>query len=421
MKTVLIVGGGFSGISTAISLLKSNIKITLIESSPILGGRAKSFFVKDLKLWLDTGQHILINGYSNTIQLLKEIDALNGFSIQKKFCVKFRDKNFNEWELSYSKSLQDLINLLAFKNISLSEKLSFFSILSKINNYDENNFDKVNVFDFLKSHNQSENLINNFWRLFVESTLNSPIEKSSTKTLLFVIKKMFLEDFRNAKLIIPVNSLYETVFQPAEKFLLEKGIDLLKGRSIIKIVTEGPVVRYVVDNKNEKHYADYFVLAVPYHSYLKLLGKEKNLNFQSIINAQLVFKDNNPKLDFYALWGSEIHWAFFHNTHITLTKSNGEKYINLSDEELKQIFITEFYSYFPEFKSQSPIYFKIIKEKRATFISDLKSLLYRVNNITEFKNLFIAGDFTDTGYPSTIESAVISGRQTALKILDTMY
>jgi zeta-carotene desaturase len=420
MKSVIIIGGGFSGISAAVNLSDKNFKIKLIESSPYLGGRAKSYLEKRLNLWLDNGQHLLIAGYKDTLELFEKVGAKQNLIIQKKFFVKFRDKKLNEWKLTFSNSLDDLVHLLAFKHLSIKDKLNFINFLWEIKNYQEKQFENISVLDLLKSHRQSEILIKNFWQLFVESTLNSPIEKASSSVFIFILKKMFFDNYKNSLLIFLENSFYESFFIPAEKILLNKKVEILKNISIANLEFHQNKVLSAIDNQGNRYYADYFILAVPYHSFLKLMKKnDPRLNFQSIINANIVFENYTGEQKFFALWDSPVHWAFFHKTHITLTKSNSDELLNLTVNELKDFFLSEFFDFFPEYRARKIVYFKIIKEKRATFISDSSSIKNRVSTHTEYSNLFIAGDFVDTGYPSTIESAVKSGKMAVERIIKT--
>lgn len=418
MNKVIVIGGGLAGISTAINLLERNFQVKLIECSPQLGGRAMSFFEKDLNIFFDNGQHLLISGYKATLDLINKVNAQNNFIIQKNFSVFFRDKNLKEWSISFSNSLNDLINLMRFKNLNLKDKIEFINFLWKIKNYNDKQFENITVIDLLKSHNQTDTLIKNFWTLFVESTMNSPIDKADASVLIFILRKMFFEDFKNANLIIPIKSFYESFINPAEEFLTQNNVNILKNCCINGFEFQDDKLIVAKDNKGQKHFADYFVLAVPYHTYLKLMKKnEVELNFQSILNAHIVFEDYSGEQKFFALWNSPIHWAFFHKTHITLTKSNSDNFLQFNDKELKELFLTEFFDFFPEYRKRKIVYFKIVKAKRATFISDYQSLKNRVKTKTEYSNLFVAGDFVETGYPSTIESAILSGKMAAEEIM----
>src|SRR5512135_351951 len=89
---VCVIGGGIAGLSAAVFLCKNNFKVTLIESSPRLGGRAYSFFDNDINEYIDNGQHIMASWYNNTFEFLEEIGTLNRLTIQKKLNVIFYDK-----------------------------------------------------------------------------------------------------------------------------------------------------------------------------------------------------------------------------------------------------------------------------------------------------------------------------------------
>lgn len=128
------------------------------------------------------------------------------------------------------------------------------------------------------------------------------------------------------------------------------------------------------------------------------------------------------KIKFFALWDSKVHWAFFHKNHITLIKSSADELLKHSNEEILQIFIDELIQFFPELRNEltriklTKQDYRLIKEKRSTFLSDLNSIKERPQLKTRFKNLFLAGDYVNTGYPSTIESAVLSGKMVAEEI-----
>jgi Flavin containing amine oxidoreductase len=124
---------------------------------------------------------------------------------------------------------------------------------------------------------------------------------------------------------------------------------------------------------------------------------------------------NDLAQDFYALIGSPVHWIFNHRDHITLVKSDANDMIDKPKEELFDMVVTELKKYagieLEEIKS-----YKVIKEKRATFVPDNATIDKRPNTKTKIKNLFLAGDWINTGLPSTIESAVKSGRIAADEI-----
>lgn len=420
MKKVVIVGGGLAGISSAVYLREKNFDITLIESAPQLGGRAKSFFDNQFNLYLDNGQHLLIKGYESTLDLITKFKAEENFIFQKEFEILFRDKNKREWSLKIDTIVNSLISFLGFKNLNLSEKISLINFFSKIDKLDDELTEELTTLEFLQKLNQSENLINNFWKLVIESALNTPIQKSSANVFLFILKKMFVENKSNPRFIIPKKSLLESLIIPAENYLINNGVRVIKNSRIHDIVLKNDLVVEVSDREGRTYRGDYFILAV-HPSIVQKLFPDINLrlDYQSIINLHLKISNKEFSNHFYALWDSIIHWVFFHENHLTIVKSSADEFLNFSNQQILELFIDELIKFFPELKVElsnikfSKKNFKVIKEKRATFLSDISSTKSRPSWKTNIPNLFLAGDYVNTGYPSTIESAVLSGKMIA--------
>lgn len=420
MKKVVIVGGGLAGISSAVYLREKNFDITLIESAPQLGGRAKSFFDNQFNLYLDNGQHLLIKGYESTLDLITKFKAEENFIFQKEFEILFRDKNKREWSLKIDTIVNSLISFLGFKNLNLSEKISLINFFSKIDKLDDELTEELTTLEFLQKLNQSENLIDNFWKLVIESALNTPIQKTSANVFLFILKKMFVENKSNPRFIIPKKSLLESLIIPAENYLINNGVRVIKNSRIHNIVLKNDLAVEVSDREGRTYRGDYFILAV-HPSIVQKLFPDINLrlDYQSIINLHLKISNKEFSNHFYALWDSIIHWVFFHENHLTIVKSSADEFLNFSNQQILELFIDELIKFFPELKVElsnikfSKKNFKVIKEKRATFLSDISSTKSRPSWKTNIPNLFLAGDYVNTGYPSTIESAVLSGKMIA--------
>lgn len=422
MKKVIVIGGGIAGISAASYLDGNNFEITLIESSPHLGGRVKSFYDDDFKSYLDNGQHLLIRGYESTLDLIRKFKADDNFIFQKEFTINFRDRINQEWPLKISTPITTLFNFLRFKNLNFRERISLLNFFSRLKNADDFTTD-LTVLDFLRKCNQDEKVINNFWKLIVESALNTQIEKSSASVFLFVLKKMFVENKSNSSFVIPKKSLYESLIIPAENYLNEKGVSVIKSCGVERILIDDDYITEVVDRSGKTYKADYYILAVHPAVVNKLIPQiDFQLDYQSIINLHLKISYQRFENKFFALWDSKVHWAFFHKNHITLIKSSADELLKYSNEEILQIFIDELIQFFPELRNEltriklTKQDYRLIKEKRSTFLSDLNSIKERPQLKTRFKNLFLAGDYVNTGYPSTIESAVLSGKMVAEEI-----
>jgi hydroxysqualene dehydroxylase len=166
---------------------------------------------------------------------------------------------------------------------------------------------------------------------------------------------------------------------------------------------------------------DCVISAVPYHAFQKFisvsyLNKKPDLRYSSILTIHLWLSHNPLKEDFYGLIDSPVHWIFNKKTHLTLVISDADYLNGKSKEEILFLAARELKKYI-KLDLDDIIDFQIIKEKRATFIPSEHTLNSRPSVITGLDNFFVAGDWVDTGLPSTIESAVKSGRMAADAVL----
>ncbi|MEJ2616756.1 MAG: FAD-dependent oxidoreductase, partial [Ignavibacteriaceae bacterium] len=149
----------------------------------------------------------------------------------------------------------------------------------------------------------------------------------------------------------------------------------------------------------------------------KILGKNKsilrdiNFSYSTIVSINIWLKENKlmEDLDFYSLIDSPVHWVFNHKSHLTLVISDANELAGIPKEKIFDIAVLQLEKYLGIQKNEI-ISYNIIKEKRATFIPSNNILNQRPGSNTVLKNFYLAGDWINTGLPSTIESAVKSGR-----------
>jgi zeta-carotene desaturase len=167
-------------------------------------------------------------------------------------------------------------------------------------------------------------------------------------------------------------------------------------------------------------------MAIPTHAIEKINfpGSSKpiipKLNYSPILNVHFWLKENPFKEKFYGLINSKVHWLFNHGDYISLTSSSADEFIGFENDFIKTLFLSEIEKFFPIFRSKFVNNSIVIKEKRATFIPDVVSSELRNNIYSPFDNLSFAGDWINTGLPSTIESAVLSGKMAANYVLSLL-
>jgi zeta-carotene desaturase len=254
-----------------------------------------------------------------------------------------------------------------------------------------------------------------------------------------VLRRAFFSKPENTNLIYPRFGL-SSLIEPFEEFLNKNESELYYNSTIDEICYDkGKISGVLVNGKTET--ADFYISAVPPKSLIRLL-KNKNLHdefnylnkftYSTIASAYLWFDRNFADKDLYALINSNIHWIFNRRKiflseldlmqkypgHIALTISGANELDFMDKSELLELLIKELYRAIPEAKNAKLLHSVLIRDKFATFKALPGIITLRPNNTTNYENFFIAGDWTNTGLPATLEGACLSGFKTSENIIE---
>jgi squalene-associated FAD-dependent desaturase len=426
MKRCLIIGGGISGLTAASILSSKNIDIFLIESSPKLGGRTYSFTDKETETEIDNGQHILMGCYKDTHTFLNLIGAQNNFDYQKNLYLKFIDRNKDQFQLNAS-SLFYPFNLLSAINnydaLDLQDKIPFIRLLLKLPFISKSSLRKISVKQWLEKEKQSSNTINSFWEILCIGAMNTSLEKASALVFYEILIKIFFNGNVAATIVLPKYGLNDSIINPASSFIAKNGGKIIFSETVKEVVVKNQKIVALKSEKNLYENFDFVISAIPLHALEKIIPKgileiDLELNYSTILNIHIWLNENILQEKFYGLLSSPLHWIFIKEKHINIVISDADYLAEKSKEEILNFVIEELEKY-TSMKREDIKHYKIIKEKRATFVPDIATLEKRPNSKTSLKNLFLAGDWTNTGLPSTIESAVKSGRNAAELVLNS--
>ena len=429
MPKCIIIGGGLSGLSSAVYLSRNGIDIQLLEASPKLGGRAYSFNSKIENTVVDNGQHVMMGCYGHTLDYLKTIGTLDSLLIQKHLKVNYVEKGGMQYNLEAFSQLYPLnivIGILKFKAISFVDRLKILLFFQTILFSNSSKFESKNVYELLLSKKQSKNTIRKFWELLVVSVMNAGSKTVSAKLFIDTLKNIFLAGNKGSSIIIPKSGLSELFCDRAEEFLLRNVGVVSTSERVLELKFAGKKITRVITNKNIYSDFDFIISAVPFPSLLKIYPLNSLNSFMkyfvssSIVTIHLWLKENIFEKDFYGLIDSKIHWIFVHEKHISIVVSNAVEFVTMEKADIIRVTVNEIESFFPSFKKGNIVANKIIKEKRATFMPLNKLEKYRSQIKSNFNNMMFAGDWTDTGLPSTIESAIKSGKTASLKVLEQL-
>ena len=428
---VIIIGGGLAGIKAYINLKKNGLNALIIEKSSYLGGRAFSFEDPLTGNFIDNGQHVIVGACKEYLNLLEETNNSENLLQIKNYQVPVIKNNKVSMLGSkfFGGSLGLFISLVMYKHLNIKEKVSLIRLLLKIKyiNLNTNREKKFKI--WLKKNNQSDSTIKFFWDIFLKPALNEKIETIETKPALFVIKETFFS--KNPQIFgLPKVNL-STLWDNFEK---SNSKNILKRTIVKKINVYKDRIKNIALNNGEELTANNYIFATQYSSIQKIF-KDSNIkgNFKNkletspILGIHFWFKDKVTDDRYIASVDSEIQWIFNisknHNNnenHIVISQSASEKWMKMDKGEIKKIFLKELNLIYPKANQKNLKKFSIVKQRDATFLCNEKNELIRNSIPLDLKNIYYSGDWRNTSWPSTMESAVISGKDVSNIILESV-
>lgn len=379
---VHIIGGGIAGLSAAVFLVKRGINVKVYEAGSYAGGRCRSYFDDKLGMEIDNGNHLLLKANKEALRLIKEIGAEH---------TLLRTKNIPFVDLA-KRSKWRFPNIPDVKISEYSTALSLAFAGNKT------------VRQCVAS---SPLLYRRLWKPLCVSLLNTPPEIASAKMFRDVMARILLG---GSSAYTPKHSWDKSLIEPALRYIGDK---IETNRVVKKIRAKKGRITAIDDVKIGKNEA--VIIAVPPHVLKKFMPKISTLaQAHAIVNIH--FKYDYKKISgFLGIVGEDTHWLFFKKNIISTTTSAADDMVKKSEKEIAKATWKVIKNALRIEDDIPP--FRVIKEKRATFSCTNENLKKRPGHKTPYDNLFIAGDFTDTGLPATIEGAVVSGKKAAYCII----
>ncbi|MBX3044727.1 MAG: hydroxysqualene dehydroxylase HpnE [Candidatus Kapabacteria bacterium] len=442
MKSVLIVGGGIAGITAAFNLSKAGFQVKIFEAVNNLGGRLTALFDSKSGDMIDNGQHALMTAYHTFLELIKECDTLNLLNIQKSLEVVYYDTNQNKSRL-FAGFLPGkagfILGFLMLGGLSINSKINIIKLIRKIENNQINDIENLTCLSFLKKYNQTDEAIIRFWEPFIIATMNCPIKIASAEILVKILKRAFIENLDNSKLILP-KSDFKYLLEPLINKLKSQGVEIFTSKKIDKIYFSNESTLSVTTTNGENYQADYIISALQPFSLFKILPEElkpsfaylEKFKYSPILSAYIWTDVEIFSEDFISALGTDIQWIFNRNKLIkeglsktypfsySITVSSAFELSKLKQGEVIEMITEDIKKLFPDFSQSNILHYRIITEKFATFIADPESEKIRPFAKTHINNFFLAGDWTNTKLPATIEGASLSGKIAAEMIIDNL-
>ncbi len=438
---VAVIGGGLSGLSAAVSLAAEGKRIILFEQRQHPGGRTNSFIDETTGDVVDNGQHLMMGCYHETRSYLNSIGSAHLATLQPSLHIDFVDpaKGSSTLESSSLPSpFHVLTGLLRLSHMSVFDRLRLLRVgkeLLRTSHEKEKLLDSLTVDEWLTGLGQTDETKKYLWDTIAIGTLNDHPTKVSALLFFRVLRAAFVGTKDDSCLLIPRVGLSELLVEPAVRFLTDRHSEIRTGVRVQSLSVDGDRIRNLHTAAGDVVEAEAFVLAIPYFDLPGILPDEMIVPsaplFVStpILSINLWFDRQVFDKEFVAVLGSTIQWIFNRNLlctspgtggensqHLSLVISGAEEYVEFDKESIVQIALEDLRRILPAMNGATLVRSIVIKEKRATFTPKPGLEMVRPDTRTKLKNLFLAGDWTNTGLPATIEGAVMSGRKAAISV-----
>lgn len=428
-KEIVILGGGWAGLTAAVELSSHGHQVTLFEKRGHLGGRAYSFRDPASGSVLDNGQHLFMGCYSGTKRFLEKIGRLDDLHFQNNFRVDLtgparnRPVRLQAWPLPAPWHL--LGGLFGFQGFSLQEKVSFLNLRKALQN--EPLPTDIALPRWLEQMGQSKRVQERFWNLLALAALNEEPRLCSAKLFQSMLHEAFVSGRKGAVIGFSRVGLSDLYAEPAAEFIQKKGGHLFLKTAVTRLHFSGQELSEVELEGGRRIAPEVVILAVPFSSLKKLLPESilykdpffqpiHKLQSSPIVSINLWFDRDFIPNDFLGFWGTSIHWLFnkgqiLHDKgapYYSVVMSGARNELLIPGPTLVQIALRELSQIFPEAAKAKLLHSHVMKEPEATLSPAVGVNPMRLPQRTPYKNLFLAGDWTDTGLPATIEGAVRS-------------
>jgi squalene-associated FAD-dependent desaturase len=436
-KRVVIIGGGFAGLAAGVRLSERGHEVILLERRNHLGGRAYSFIDSKTGDVVDNGQHLFMGCYRHTIAFLETIGRLDRLGFQDRPHVDFIDrKGFASFDCPpLPAPLHVLAGLLKMKGIGIGDKLRTINVGRAIKGNGSLAPGRLTVDEWLDELGQSTNIKQRFWYPMVVATLNQSPDIASARMLKVVLQEAFGGDSKGSRIGISRVGLSDLYTDGARDFIQSRGGDLQTGAQVQRFIVQRSEVIAVELRGGRRIEGDYFISAVPPEALAAILPDDlkqkefselERLGSSPIVSINLWF--DRPVIDreFVGLLGTRSQWVFNkdmilspgkRSNQVAVIISAARDFVDWTKNDLVDMAISELHELFRESREATLVHSVIVKEREATLSHTVESDGLRPGPRTSIANLILAGDWTDTGLPATIESAVMSG-DIAAEIID---
>ncbi|MFN7085765.1 MAG: hydroxysqualene dehydroxylase HpnE [Burkholderiales bacterium] len=423
---IAVIGGGYAGMAAAVALAERGIAATVFEAAPQLGGRARGVARHDAVL--DNGQHILIGAYRQTLRLIKLVNPDAGHALLRlpldwRVHGRFRLRAAPlpaPWHLALA--------LLTARGAACGERVAAAAFMRAARKANFHLPQDMPVSELLRQHRQGAAFTRHLWHPLCLAALNTPPDAASAQVFLNVLRDSLNAGRADNEILLSRVDLSALFPDPGADYIRSHGGQVLTGHSVDAVAEDDK--GFAVSARGQAFHFTHVVCALPPQrlagviSGLPALGETaarlERFEYQPIYTIYLQYPKRvalpTPML---GLSGGLAQWVFDREAVcnqqglVAAVISAEGPHQHMTQDELAQRIHAELERHFGPLPA--PLWQRVIAEKRATFACSVG--LQRPAQRTALKNFFLAGDYTDSDYPATLEAAVRSGIACARHIM----
>jgi zeta-carotene desaturase len=432
-KTVTIIGGGVAGMSAACALAEAGLSVHLVERRGYLGGRASSYLHPGVNEIIDNCQHVLFGCCTNLVGFYRRIrvdDRIHWTSEMTMIEPGGRRSLLGpSWLPAPLHGLPKLLSAHAF---SLADKFALARAFSALMRpVPASSTESLGA--WLKRNGQTQGAIERFWRLVIASALNAEIDTIALPYAAKVVRELFMNSAFAGSMgmsTVPLSELYSGVLP----FLQERSGTVHLNTPVAGAEWDEETSQWTLATPAGPLVSDFLVLALPFEATAKLIPQLPPAEGTEILAEQIEQHEHWPicsvhlwfdreitELEHAVLLDREIHWMYNQSRlqtgrgghYIELVVSATRAFASLKREEAIRQALEELGEFFPRVKEAKLEKVALVKEVLATFGVPPGIDASRPSAVSPWPNCFLAGDWTRTGWPSTMESAARSGHLAA--------
>ena len=415
-----------AGLAAGCALADADFRVTLFERRPFLGGRASSYQHPGTGEVVDNCQHVLLGCCTNLIDFYRRSGVES--RIRWYDNLTFLEPGGRASVIGPSALPAPLHTAPAFLHaacLGLADKLAISGAMMAL--APEVPADRGESFlDWLKRHGQTERAIERFWKTILVSALNEDLDRVSVPYAAQVVRESFLKSAAAGRMGVPTVPLTE-LYGAAGDYIRARGGEIRLRAGVESFAAEGSSVTVAADGKQK---FDYLVLALPFDVLARILpdgsqaaplaAELAQFTTSPITGIHLWFDREISDLDHAVLLDRTIQWMFHKSrliesrekgigSYVELVVSCSRSLVEMSKAEIVAMAVREAQEFFPAARSAALVKSTVIKEVNATYSPGPGIDRYRPEPESVWPRVFLAGDWTATGWPATMEGAVRSG------------